>query len=467
MTPRSYFYCGFTTTLNIILHALTFCKYLWLEGRVSDGTFRNWARRFKYKPENFAKPSTEEEIINIVKSSSSVRLFGAGHSFNDGVVSDFTLVSLDNYKGIVGEDPANNRVTFRGGTRMREVIKLLLDRGLAFSSLPSHDAQSIAGIISTDVHGTGKNWGFVSELVHSIKVIDGKGDVHVCEQTDDLFGAAIGGVGAVGIICEVTVNAVQRFNIEQICIMKKLDEVESELEQLIQDNDHVSLYIFPFAEKCQINIWNKSPKPQSFLGDLREFINISLDALTSAWFGNLMAYTGTLKRFSNIAYYFKQTTDLVLESAQGYTRTIYPLHQEFEFTVPYDEAIPRCRQFLKLFEDMYLAEPKELPYTLLEVRFTPADRTKALVGAGQGGRRCWIDLICNDTHGFEKYYEAADQIIHEIKARPHLGKFGTSFTKSYLAELYGANFDKFLQLMHAHDPEDKFANALTRRLFRD
>ncbi|CAN5385335.1 D-arabinono-1,4-lactone oxidase [soil metagenome] len=467
MKSRSYFYCGFTTTLNIVVNALTFGKFLWLEGRVSGGVFRNWARRFKNKPEKFVLPETEQEIIEIIRTSSGVRLFGAGHSFNDGVVSDFTLISLDNYKGIISEDLPNKQITFKGGTRMRDVIKLLLERGLAFSSLPSHDAQSIAGIISTDVHGTGRDWGFVSELVHSIKVIDGKGDVHICGQTDELFGAAIGGVGAVGIITEVTVNAVPRFNIEQICRLSDLETVEADLEQLIEDNDHISLYIFPFAEKCQINIWNRTEKPQSFLGDLREWFNISLDALTSAWFGNLMAYTGTLKKFSNIAYHFKQMTDLVLESAEGYTRTIYPLHQEFEFTVPYNEAIQRCNEFLKLFEDMYLAEPKTLPYTLLEVRFTPANRTKALIGAGQGERRCWIDLICNDSHGFEKYYAVADVMIKDIKARPHLGKFGLDFNKAYLAELYGENFDKFLELMHEHDPENKFANDFTRRLFRD
>lgn len=469
MKSRSYFYCGSATTLNVILNALTFGKYLWLEGRVRGGRFRNWARRFGYRPQQFARPSTEQEIIDLIKNSGSVRLFGAGHSFNDGVVSDQTLISLDNYKGVVSKDEENKRVTVRGGTRVREVIKILFDLGLAFSSLPSHDAQSIAGIISTDVHGTGRDWGFVSELVHSIKVIDGRGDVHVCEPADDLFGAAIGGVGAAGIITEVTVNAVPRFNLEQICELRPVEEVLDpvKLEQLIEQYDHVSLYIFPFADRCQVNIWNRTDKPKSFLGDLREFINISLDALTSAWFGNLMAYTGTLKKFSNIAYYFKKKTDLVLESDKGYTRTIYHLHQEFEFTVLFSDAVQRCQQFLSLFEEMYLAEPKELPYTLLEVRFTPADRTRALIGAGQGERRCWIDLICNDSHGFEKYYAAADTIVKEIKARPHLGKYGLDFRKSYLAELYGENFEKFLQLMDEHDPENKFANPLTNRLFRD
>ena len=115
---------------------------------------------------------------------------------------------------------------------------------------------------------------------------------------------------------------------------------------------------------------------------------------------------------------------------------------------------------------MYVSEPKELPYTLLEVRFTPKNHTNSLIGPGQGERRCWIDLICNDSRGFEKYYRAADKEIKIIKGRPHLGKFGRDFDKHYLAELYGANFDKFLALMEKHDPDNKFANSFTNRLFR-
>lgn len=180
-----------------------------------------------------------------------------------------------------------------------------------------------------------------------------------------------------------------------------------------------------------------------------------------------MAYTGTLKTFSNIAYYFKKKSDLILESDKAYTRTIYHLHQEFEFTVPFEETIAMCRHFRDLLESMYLAEPKELPYTLLEIRFTPAGHNRTLVGAGQERRNCWIDLICNDSHGFEKYYAASEKVIKNIKGRPHLGKFCQVFDKSYMAELYGEQFEKFLKLMNKHDPENKFANPLTKRLFRD
>ena len=240
------------------------------------------------------EPTTEAEIVDLVKNSSGVRFFGAGHSFNDGIVSDNVLVSLDNYKGVISKDLENKRVTFKGGTRIREIAQLLLQDKLAFRALPSHDAQSIAGIISTDVHGTGRDWGFVSDLVKSIKLVDGKGDVHELKPSDDLFKAAIGGIGAVGIISEVTVKAVDRFNVEQKVEMSNVSFVKENFDRIFEKNKHFSLYLFPFTKRCQINTWNPTDKEQSFLGPLREFISIAKDSLLSAWFGGFMADTGLL-----------------------------------------------------------------------------------------------------------------------------------------------------------------------------
>ena len=83
-----YFKGAFFTTYNIILNALTLGRFVWLEGRVRKNVFRNWARRFQYRPKNFVEPVTEKEIIDLVKNSKNVRLFGSGHSFNGGVLSD-------------------------------------------------------------------------------------------------------------------------------------------------------------------------------------------------------------------------------------------------------------------------------------------------------------------------------------------------------------------------------------------
>src|SRR5215831_14532986 len=183
MKYRGYFYVGLATTLNVILYGLTFGHYLWLEGRVRGGVFKNWGKRFRYQPQKFVQPTSEAEIVELVRNSKELRFFGAAHSFNDGIVADETLVSLDKFTGIIHHDLPSNQRAFKGGTRVREVTRLLLKEGLAFKALPSHDAQSIAGILSTDVHGTsGKywDWGFVSQSVVRLRIVDGQGVVHEC-----------------------------------------------------------------------------------------------------------------------------------------------------------------------------------------------------------------------------------------------------------------------------------------------
>ena len=464
MKTRSYLYGGLTTTLNIIIYALTLGNYLWLEGRVRRGYFRNWLRRFGYRPRRFVQPTTEDEIVNLIKTSTGIRTFGAGHSFNRGVLADDTLVSLDAYSGVIRREPGN-RVALKGGTRVRDASKLLLAQGLAFENLPSHDAQSIAGIISTDVHGTGRKWGFVSEEVASIKLIDGKGDVYELQPDNDLFKAAIGGIGAVGIITEVTVKAVPRFNVEQKVELSTWSFVKENLDDLIQKNVHLSLYLFPFTDRCQINTWNPTPEKKSMLGPLREFIDISIDALGAAWIGNLVAYSGRLEKWSDCLTRIKRGTDLVMESYKAFHRSIYHLHQELEFAVPFENTVDVCDRFKKLYEDMY--EKEKLPYTLFEVRFTPEDHVRTLIGPGRERRSTWLDLLADDSHGFEKYFAEAEKLMKKVDARPHPGKFNESFTKEDMMRLHQNYFVRFLDLVKQHDPERKFANDFTRRLFGD
>jgi FAD/FMN-containing dehydrogenase len=461
MKLLTYLRVAFATTYNIIAHAVTLGHYVWLEGRVRFGAFLNWGRRYRYRPAAFAQPTTEGEIVRLVKNATNLRLFGSAHSFNTGVVTEGTLVSLDRYAGVVSKDPAERQMTFRAGTRVRDVIRTLKRDGLAFAALPSHDAQSIGGILSTDVHGTGRDWGFVSDSVVGLKIVDGQGEIHEVGPTDDLFRAAIGGVGAVGIIVEVTVQAVDRFNVRQKFWMSDLPTVEANVDELLAEHEHFSLYLFPFTDKVQISTWNRTTDRRSFLGTAREFVFTSADALIAAWIGNLAAYAGLLRQFSSFGHGLKRGTNLVMESNKAFSRTIYHLHQELEFTVPFEDTFDACRRFTSLYEEMYPG----LPYTLLEVRFTPAGHDRTLLGAGRQQRSTWIDLVCDDSAGFERYYGAAEDVMKEIGARPHLGKWCESFDHGDLERLHGEHYTRFVDLVREHDPDGKFANDFTRRLF--
>lgn len=462
---RSYLRGGILTTANVAAYAATDGRFVLLEGRMRRGVFRNWALRFAQQPRRYASPTTEAEIVDLVRSSGRLRVVGSGHSFNDGIVSEEVLVSLDAYAGLIDIDTGRRQLTVRAGTRVRDVVKIMLGYGLAFSALPSHDAQSIGGILSTDVHGTGKDWGFVSQSVVGLTIVDGTGAVHRCAPTDDLFRAAIGGVGAVGIITEVVLQAVPRFTIDQQTSIRELSWVRDHLPELLDDHDHAGLYLFPYADHCQVNTWDRCQEPTTPGGELKEFLNISADALLAAWVGNLLAYTRLLRlarRWSRLAYLVRRGTRLVLESDNAHNRTMYHLHQELEFTVPYEQTFEICDRLLALYEQQFSTG---LPYLLLEVRFTPTGHDRSLVGAGTGRRCTWIDLIVNDSDGYERFYAAAVELIKEVGGRPHLGKYCEGFDAAYLEQLYGPRYRRFAELVAEHDPEGTFSNTFTRRMF--
>lgn len=458
----SFFRVALHTTINIIIYFVTQGRVIWLEGRVLRGRFRNWGWGFSYRPANHAKPKTEADLVQSVKSARRVRLFGSGHSFNSGVQSDELLLSLDDFTGVTGADLGNGRLTVKGGTRVRDVIKALNKNGLAFSAQPSHDAQSIGGILATDVHGTGQNWGHISESVVKLRVLDGRGQIHECGPEDDLFKAAVGGVGAVGIIVEAEVQGVPRFWVEQRVHIVDISEAEQHIERLLDSNEHLSFYLFPYSEKCQMNRWNFTIDRKSYLGTWREAFMNGLGALVAVWVGNTLSYTRLLPHVAEFVHRIRKDVNLVMESHHAFNRTIYPLHQELEFTVPYEDAFRVAREFLKLHEDMY---DQGLPYTLLELRFTPAGHDRTLLGAGQERRSAWIDIVSLDSAGYKPFYEAAEAKIIELGGRPHLGKYSEKVNKAYLAQLYGDNFQRFLDLIAEYDPDRKFANTFTRRLF--
>ncbi len=130
--------------------------------------------------------------------------------------------------------------------------------------------------------------------------------------------------------------------------------------------------------------------------------------------------------------------------------------------MPFEETFDICRRFVGLYEQMYSLG---LPYALFEVRFTPAGHDRTLLGAGRERRSTWIDLVLNDSHGFETYYGAAEELMKEVGARPHLGKFCQSFGKSDMLNLHPQSFPKFQQVVAQHDPSNRFAIAFTARMF--
>ena len=67
-------------------------------------------------------------------------------------------------------------------------------------------------------------------------------------------------------------EGVERFNVEQKVETKDMSFLKNNMDRLLGENDHLSVYLFPFTDRCRINTWNRTGKRRSILGDLREFV---------------------------------------------------------------------------------------------------------------------------------------------------------------------------------------------------
>ena len=148
MRLASYVKVVGATTLNIVGYLASGQRYLWLEGRVHRGVFRNWIRGYRYAPVEYRRPTSQAEVVALVTSARSLRVFGSGHSFNEGVVSDEMLVSLDDCAGLVSADAERGQVTVKSGTRVRDVVQILADRwsglcGVAVARRAEHRRDSL------------------------------------------------------------------------------------------------------------------------------------------------------------------------------------------------------------------------------------------------------------------------------------------------------------------------------------
>ncbi|MGI9595525.1 MAG: D-arabinono-1,4-lactone oxidase, partial [Acidimicrobiales bacterium] len=324
------------------------------------------------------------------------------------------------------------------------------------------DAQSVAGILSTDVHGTGRKPAHLSDQLISMRLIDGTGVVHEVGPDDELFQAAVGGIGSVGVITQVTVQCVEAFNLRQTASVETRQWAEENLDRLLTDNDHVSFYAYPFTDRLHVHTWDKTTDSRSRLGARRESLNEAKAAVAAATFGDAMAHFGRLPKTAGPAMRLQQGTSLVLNSHDAFSRTQYHLHQELEVAVPVDQVWDALDRTIAIYEEMY--RKRRLPFLLVEVRFSPAGHTRSLLGPGFERASAWLCLCCNQSGAVDEYFESVERWIADTDARLHLGKWCESLDSSDIARMHGDRFDRFQAVRSKADPDGKFVNPFVERV---
>src|SRR6476620_2904460 len=183
---------------------------------------KNWAGNLEYSTEKIYYPTSVEEVQQLVKKYSKLKVLGTRHCFNTIADSKYNFISLREMKKIVSLDANAKTVTVEGGIKYGELSPWLNDQGFALHNLASLPHISVAGAITTATHGSGVKNGNLSTAVVALEVMSPEGEISTISKTKDLqkFHATVVGLGAIGVITKVTLALQPAFDMRQQVYLK-------------------------------------------------------------------------------------------------------------------------------------------------------------------------------------------------------------------------------------------------------
>ncbi|MDQ2781932.1 MAG: FAD-binding protein, partial [Actinomycetota bacterium] len=229
------------------------------------GGWQNWGRSAAMTFAEVRTPADESEVAAVLLSAKAsgrrVRPMGAGHSFTPIAVTDGVSLRLDRLSGVRSADRSSGLVTVGAGIRLRDLSVLLRIHGLALENIGDIDAQTLAGAISTGTHGTGARFTGLAGQVRAMRMVLADGSVVTCsaDQRSDLFEAARVGLGAFGVLTEVTLQCVPEFLLSADEHPEPLDGVLDGFAERMAATDHVEFYWFPHTDTALVKSNTRVP----------------------------------------------------------------------------------------------------------------------------------------------------------------------------------------------------------------
>ncbi|QFZ16085.1 D-arabinono-1,4-lactone oxidase [Saccharothrix syringae] len=417
----------------------------------------NWARTASATPHRVERPTSADELAEVVATASSVRPRGSGHSFNDIAVAPGTALDLVGWTGIA--DVSGTLVTVRAGTTLRQLNALLDVLGLALANLGDIDAQTVAGAISTGTHGTGAALGGLATQVAALELVLADGTTARCsaEQDPDLFHAARVGLGALGVISTVTLRCVPAFVLHARESPARLDAVLDGFDHLTATEDHVEFHWFPHGDRVILKRNNRVDEPPAPLSAARRFYEY--EVVENGAFGLVCrlaravpATTRSLNRLCG---------SLVSERVyRDVSHRVFVTPRRVRF-VETEYAVPRAALH-DVLRELRTAIPRLAHGVIVPIEVRVARADDIWLSTAQGRDTAYVAVHQYLGMPYREYFDTFERIARAAGGRPHWGKMHTRTAEDLRGDY--PHLDDFRRLRARLDPTGKFTNAYLDRV---
>ncbi|MGH8540307.1 MAG: D-arabinono-1,4-lactone oxidase, partial [Stenotrophobium sp.] len=401
----------------------------------------------------------QSEVLRAAEEGERLRVGGSGQSFTPLCWTDENLMSLDYFNGIESIDLERDRVWVRSGTPLKQLATELADRGLAQEILGSSGAQTLAGAISTGMHGSGVNFGNISTQVTGLRMVCADGSVKTfdAEIGNDQFNAARLSLGALGVITHIELQCVDAYRLKCRSVKAGLEETLERINPLKRTHRHFEFSWFPYTDTVQLRYMDLTQAPESRPNPLRMARNLVIEN------GALWMLSEVSRRIprssesaSRLAARGAPDSNNVGEPYRRYAAKRLVRYHEMEYAIPVQRLPAILRQIDKLMRALNFRV--HMP---LEVRFVKSDD----LWLSPSYRRESAFIAVRQYKGmpYEDYFAAMTDIFDRNEGRPHWGKMHEKTAQDFAA-LY-PRFADFQRLRAQLDPRGVFLNPHLSSIF--
>jgi L-gulono-1,4-lactone dehydrogenase len=419
----------------------------------------NWGGNQLAVAAEILTPGTVDEVAAQVKEASGtgrrVKAVGSGHSFTAIAVAEDQRLLLHRLNDLVTVD--GTLVTVQAGMPLSKLNSLLAQHGLAMPNLGDIDQQTVAGAISTGTHGTGITHSTLASCVEAVKLVTGSGEVLEIGKDDPLFPAARLGLGALGVLVEVSLRCSEAFTLFADERPMPLTEVMAGLDEWIPAHDHVEFYWYPYTDRAQLKINDKVPANDRPLSKFRGWLDDEFLANT---------VYGAVSRLGRAVPATVPTISAV--AARALTARAYTERSDRVFCTPrrvrfteMEYEIPRAAlpEVLDALPRIIGGLPFKVQFPV-EVRFTGPD--DIWLSHGYGRESAYVAVHQFAGSEYEPYFRAVEAVCEPLGGRPHWGKLHYR-TAEDLRPAY-PKFDDFVAVRDRLDPARVFTNDYLDRV---
>jgi len=422
----------------------------------------NWAGNQQCAPAEWARPRSEEELIALVKRAAAggrrVKVVGAGHSFTGIACTDGVLVDLGDYDRVLSVD--GTRVTVQSGISLQRLCDELDARGLALENMGDIAYQSIAGATATATHGTGAAFGGLASRIVGMRIVTADGSVLDCSADEhaDVLSVARVGLGALGVVSTVTVDAVPAFRLHAVEEAMPVDDVLADFEGFMTSTDHVEFYWVPhtrWALTKRNTRTQEAPRPRPRHREVLDDLvgqNLAFGAMCRVG----RRFPRAIPRLAKLVPSASGRVDYVDRSDKVFTSPRLVRFYEMEYSIP-AEAVPEALNRVRALVDR-IGVPISFP---VEVRLVAGDDIP--LSTAYGRRSGYVAVhVYQGTRAYDQYFTGVEAIMDDYGGRPHWGKLHYQRAAT-LAPRYD-RWDDFVALRNRLDPSGTFANPYLDRV---